>query len=122
MGKFDLLAENRMGANNNIDRPVRYAFFCLFENLRLDKAGKLLDPQTCAFKTLDKILVMLARQQGCRHDHGHLHPVHGRHIGRPNGNLRFTKADIAANQTVHRMVFGQIIKNRINRIFWSSVS
>jgi hypothetical protein len=46
-------------------------------------------------------VVVLLRQNGGLHEHGHLPPTHHRLERRPDGHLGFAKAHITTNQPVH---------------------
>ena len=48
---------------------------------------------------------MLLREDGRRHEHGHLLAVHGRLISRAYGDFRLAEADVAAEQAVHGLLF-----------------
>ena len=57
---------------------------------------------------------MLARKQCGRRNNRNLHPRHGRDKGRAERHLGFAKADIAANQAVHRLARPQIGDHIVN--------
>ena len=57
---------------------------------------------------------MLAGQQSGGHDNRHLKTGNRHGKSSPQGDFGFTKADIATDQTIHRMTRGQIIQHRIN--------
>ena len=56
---------------------------------------------------------MLAREQRGRHDHSDLLAFHGDTKGRTHGDFRLTEADIAADQTVHRLAAFEIVQRRV---------
>ena len=58
---------------------------------------------------------MLAREQGCRRNHRDLLPAHRRHERRPQRHLGLAKANVAADQPVHRAASGQIGQHIVNR-------
>ncbi len=78
--------------------PSRVA--CASLALTKRDSGPHLDRE--AAKPFGEAFVMLARQQRRRRDHRHLHARHGRDKGRAHRHLGLAKADIAANQPVHR--------------------
>ena len=67
-----------------------------------------------ALKALQEGAVMLAAQQRRGHDDGHLIARHDRDKGRAQGDFGFAKADIAADQPVHRTAAGEIILHRLD--------
>ena len=58
---------------------------------------------------------MLFGEQGGRRENAHLLAAHGRDERRTQGDLGFTKADIAAHQSVHRFGIEQIMGHGGNR-------
>ena len=51
---------------------------------------------------------MLPGQKRGRHHDGNLYAVHGGDEGRPQRNLGFAEADVAADEAIHRLASGEI--------------
>ena len=59
---------------------------------------------------------MLLRQQGSRHQYGHLFVVFNRQKRGAHCHFRFTEAHVAAHQTIHRQRFAHIAQHGIDRL------
>ena len=97
----DGLGQERMGAHDDVDGPVRHALLHLARMLGRHQAGQLLHVDGQPFETLGEIAVVLARQQRGGHHDGHLHAGHGGDEGRAHGHFGLAEAHIAAHQPVH---------------------
>ena len=95
--ELDLSGEQSMGADNNIDAAFGQLLFGLFQFLSSDKPRGMGDLQRQTFEAFDEILVVLAGQQGCGYNHGHLFSGIGRHKGGPQCHFGFAKANVTAN-------------------------
>ena len=100
--ELDRLAEQRMGADDDVDRAVRQALLRLLHLGRGHEAGGLGDVERQAAETVAEGPVMLARQQRRRHHDRDLLAAHGRDEGGAQRHLRLAEADIAADETIHR--------------------
>ena len=59
-------------------------------------------------------VVVLLRQNGGWHEHGHLPPAHHRLERRPDGHLGFAKTNIAANEPIHRARLFHVLLGRLD--------
>ena len=57
---------------------------------------------------------MLLRQQGCGYEYGNLFTILHGFEGRPNSDLRFTKADVPGDQAIHGDFLLHIRLNLVN--------
>ena len=112
--RLHILAQQRMGADNDIDRAIGKALLGVRQRLRPSKARGMGDTDRQPVETFRKRLVVLTGQQGCRHDDGHLHAIERRDKGRAQGHFGFAETDITAHQTVHWPPRCQIIEHGIN--------
>ena len=96
----DALAEERMGADHDVDSAVGDAFFHPRQLGAGDKARGLADLEQEPRKRSAKVL--LARQQRRRHHHRHLLAVHGGDEGRAQRHLGLAEADVPADEAIHR--------------------
>ena len=93
--------QQRMGADDDIDLPVRDAFarfVCLFRRHE-PRQWRDIDRETT--EPFGEPFVVLTRQQRRWRHNGHLYPRHSRHECRADRDLGLAKANIAANQAVH---------------------
>ena len=121
--ELDRFAEQRMGADHDVDRAVRQTLFDLREFFGRDQARGLRHVHRKAAKPLGEGFGMLARQQGRRHDDGNLLAVERGGKGRAQGDLGLAEADVAADQPVHRPAGLEILQGRMDGAeSWSSVS
>ena len=102
-------AEQCMRAHHNIDRAIGQTFFGFGQLFGRHKARGLSDHKRQAFKAFGKILEMLAGQQSGGHNNRHLKTRNRHGKSSPQGDFGFTKADIATDQTIHRVTGSQII-------------
>ena len=70
--ELDALGEDRVGADDDVDRPVGDAFLGLLRLGGGDQAREAADVEREALEPLDEVLVMLAGKQGGRADQGDL--------------------------------------------------
>ena len=88
------------------DQNVNLSLLQLFQDLRLlcirSKTGQHFDGDRKLRHPLTERAIVLLGQYRCRYKHGNLTPVINRLEYRPHGNFRLAKADITADQAVHR--------------------
>ena len=113
--ELDRLAEQRVGADDDIDRAIRQTFFGLVQFLRRDQPRRLCDIHRKAAEALGEIFRMLARQQRGRHHHRDLLALHRHRKGRAQRHLGLAEADIAADQAIHRLAALEVVQRRVDR-------
>ena len=114
--EFDGLCQQSMRADDNID-SARFQPLFGFCGLRCaNQTRQFGDFDGHTDKTLSKSFGVLARQKRGWRDDGHLLARHGGNKGGAQAYFGLTKADITANQAVHRSAAGQIINHRLNGI------
>ena len=113
--ELDRLAEQRMGADHDVDMALGEPFLGLGEFGGRDEARRLGDVDRIAFEPLGKGLHVLARQERRRHHDSDLLAVHGRHKGRAQSHLGLAEADIAADQAIHRTAGAEIGEDGADR-------
>ena len=101
IGEFDGLAEQRVGADDDVDGAVLDALLHLGKLLAGDEARGLRDLHRQPAEALGEGAEVLAREQRGRHHHGDLLAGKHREQARPQGDLGLAEADIAADQPVH---------------------
>ena len=95
-------AHNGMRADQDVHLPAFHLFQGFRQGLaRLESVDELHGDRELA-QTSAEALVVLHGQDGRGHQHGHLLAVARRSEGRPDGDFRFAKTHIAADQSVHR--------------------
>ena len=109
--ELDRLGEQRVRADHDIDRALLEAGLGLLRLPRRYQARQPADLDRQALEALDEGAVVLPRQQGRRADHGDLLARHRRDERRPKRHLGLAKADVAADQPIHRLAGRQIIKH-----------
>ena len=114
--ELDGLAEQRMGADDDVDRAVREALLDLLHLGGGHEARGLGDVERQAAEAVAEGLVVLAGQQRRRHDDRDLLAVHGGHEGGPQRDLRLAEAHIAADEPVHRAARSEIVENGIDGV------
>ena len=110
--ELDRLAEQRMGADDDVDLAVGEALLDLGELRRRDQARGLRDVDRKALEALGEGLEVLARQQRRRHHDRDLLAVHGGDEGGAQRHLGLAEADVAADQPVHRPAGAEIRRAR----------
>ena len=111
IGELDRLRQQRMGADDDVDRAVGEAAAHLGRLLRRHHARQLRDLHRQPGEALGERAEMLPRQQRRRHHHRDLR---ARHRGDERGaqrDLGLAEADIAADQPVHRPARRQILQH-----------
>ena len=114
IGELDALAEQRMGADDDVDVAVFDARLDLGELLGGDQARGLRDLHRQAREALGEGLEVLARQQRGRHHHRDLLAGHHGDEGGAQRHLGLAEADIAADQPVHRPAGGEIVQHGVD--------
>ena len=112
--ELDRLAEQRMGADHDIDRAVGKALLDLRQLLGRDQARGLRDIDRKTAEPLGEGLGVLARQQRGRHHDGDLLAVERDRERRAQRHLGLAEADVAADQPVHRPAGFEILQGRID--------
>ena len=110
----DGLAEQRVGADHDVDRAVGEA---LLRQLQLgvrDQPRGLRDLHRKPAEAVGEGLVVLARQQRRRHDDGDLLAAHRRDEGGAQRHLGLAETDVAAHEAIHRLAGGEIVDHRID--------
>ena len=110
----DGLAEQRVGADHDVDRAVGEALLHQFQLGVRDQARGLRDLHRKPAEAVGEGLVVLAREQRGRHDHGDLLAAHRRDEGGAQRHLGLAEADVAAHQAVHRLAGAEIVDHRID--------
>jgi hypothetical protein len=108
------LAEERMGADDNVDIAVGEALLHRRQFLGRNEARGLRDLDRIAAQPLGKRLEMLAGEQSRRHHDRDLLAVHGGGEGGAQRHFGLAEADIAADEPVHRPAGGQVRHHRGN--------
>ena len=110
----DRLAEQRMGADHDVDRAVGEALLGCLQVGACDQPRGLRDLHGEAAEALREGLVVLAREQRGRHHDGDLLAVHRRDEGGAQRHLGLAEADVAAHQPVHRLAGAEIVEHRVD--------
>ena len=92
-----------MCPDNDIYRPIGHARFGFISLFGRNETRQRPDIERPARKALGERVIMLASEQSRRGDDRHLVAAHRRDEGSPQRHFCFPEADIAANQTVHRL-------------------
>ena len=111
--ELDRLAEERMGADDDVDGAVGEALFDRGEFLAPRPAARLARPgpdSPCSRS--ENVLKCWRAQQRRRHHDRDLLAVHGGDEGGAQRNFRLAEADVAANQPVHRPAGIEIVDAR----------
>ena len=96
------LRQQRVGADDDLDRAVGEAGTGLGRLFRADEARELADPERQAAEALGEVLEVLAGEQRRRRDHRDLHAGGRGDVGGAERHLGLAEADVAADQAVHR--------------------
>ena len=99
--KAHILLHQAVGAHHHIDLAVRQLLQDGLLLLRGAEPGKQLHCDGVALQPPQEGLVVLPRQNGGGHQYGALLAIQHALKDRPQGDLRFAKAHIAAQQPVH---------------------
>ncbi len=113
--ELDGLAEQRMGADDDVDGAVGKPLADLGELGAADQTRRLRHLHREAAEALGEGLEMLARQQRGRHHHRHLLARQRHDEGGAQRHLGLAEADIAADQPVHRTAGGEIVEHGVDR-------
>ena len=112
--ELDRLAEQRVGADHDVDVAVGKPLLDLRQLLRRDQARGLRDIDREAAKTLGKGLAVLPRQQRGRHHHRDLLAVERHGKRRAQRHLGLAEADVAADQPVHRPAAFEVLQRGVD--------
>ena len=112
--ELDLLAQQRMGSDDDIDRAGLEALLDLAQILRRHQARGLRHLHRQPLEALGECAEMLARQKRRRHDDGDLHAIERRHECRAQGDFGLAEADVAAHETIHRASRAQVLDDGID--------
>ncbi len=111
--ELDGLAEQRVGADHDIDADRRQApCSSSSSSAAATRREACADLQREAAEALGEGLVVLARQQRGRHHDRDLLAAHRRDEGRAQRHLGLAEADVAADQAVHRPAGAEIVDAR----------
>ena len=110
--ELDRLAEQRVGADDDVDIAVRNALLDLSQFLGRDQPRGLRDIDREAAEPFRKGLAVLPRQQRGRHHHRDLLAVERHGKGRAQRHLGLAEADVAADQPVHRPAAFEVFQCR----------
>ena len=109
--ELDGLAEERMGADDNVDAALGDALLHPRQFLRRNQTRGLRDVDRVALQALGEGLGVLAGEQRGRHHDGDLFAVHGGDEGGAQRHLGLAEADVAADQPVHRPAGAEIVEH-----------
>ena len=109
------LAQDRVGADDDVDAAFGEALLHLAALGRADHARELADVDRQAGEALAEVLGVLAREQRRRRDDRGLLAVDRRGEGGAQRDLGLAEADVAAHQPVHRPAGGEIVERRLDR-------
>ena len=108
IGEYNVLSQQRMGADDDVDRAGDKFAPGLGRFRGLVHPRESGDPQRPSGEPLAKRPQMLPHQQRGRRDDRDLLARHCRNERRPQCHLGLAEADIAANQAIHRRAGGEI--------------
>ena len=112
--ELDVLTEQTVGANDDIDTAGLQVVEGLSDLLRCPEAAQQRDVHREALHTLDEGVVDLLREDGGRHEVGHLLTVlHGLEGG-AQCDLGLTVADVTADQAVHDLMALHVVLHRFD--------
>ncbi len=100
--EFDVLAEERMRADDNIDAAFGDPLLHFGKFIRRDEPRGLRELQRIAAQPVAEGFHVLARQQCGRHHHRDLLAVHRGDECRAQRHFGLAEADIAADEPIHR--------------------
>ena len=115
MGETHILGEERVGADDDLDPAGGKFVLGLLRLLGRDQARQLRDTHRQPGETLAEAAVVLARQQGRRHDDRDLPAGKRGDEGGAQRDLGLAEADIAADQPVHRLARRQVAERVLDR-------
>ena len=112
--ELDALAEQGVGADDDIDVARLDAGLDLRRVLAGDQAGELLDAHGQAGEALAEGAVVLAAEQRRRRDDRDLEAGHDGDEGGAQRHLGLAEADVAADQPVHRPAGGEVVQHLLD--------
>ena len=113
--EINAFGQQRMGADNDIDRAVGEARLDRLRLLVGDEAGEAADIDREAAEAFLELHMMLAREQGGGADEDDLHPRHRRDEGGAQGDFGLAEAHVAADEAIHRLARSQILDHVADR-------
>src|SRR5262252_868881 len=113
--EFYVLPKKRMGADDDVDRAFGNPLFYLSELACGDEPRRLRKMHRIAAQPVAEGLEMLACQERGRHHNGDLLAVHRGDEGGAQRDFGLAKADIAANEPIHRAARSKIGQHGGNR-------
>jgi hypothetical protein len=114
IAEFHGLTEQRMGADDNVERAGRKPLLDLGKLGGADESRCLRDLDRESMKAVRESPEMLTRQQRRRHHHRDLLARKRRDEGGAQRDLGLAEADIAADEAVHRPAGAKIVEHRID--------
>ena len=112
----DRLAEQRVGADDDVDRAFGEALLRFALLGGADHARQLADPDRQPGEALDEVLGVLAREQGRGNDDRGLLAVDRGGEGGAQRDLGLAEADVAADEPVHRPARREIVERRLDGV------
>ena len=112
--EFYVRPKQLVRADHDVDRAIAHGRQDSCGLLGGAKARQALDLDGPVGEAVSEILVVLLRQQGRRHQDGHLPGAVHRHEGGAHGDLGLAEADVSTHQPVHRFGGEQICGHRVN--------
>ena len=112
--ELDALAEQRVGADDDVDAAVGQIGLHLIELRGRHQPRGLRHLHREAAEAFGEGLEVLARQQRRRHHHRDLLAVDGGDEGRAQRHFGLAEADIAADQPVHRPAVAEILDGGVD--------
>ena len=102
VGEMDVGLSEPMRTDDDVDGATRESLQRVSLLLCAGEPRECPDGEGELGKPRRERAAMLLGQHRCRHEHGHLGPRLGHFEGRPHRHLRLAKADVTAEQSVHR--------------------
>ncbi len=113
----DRFRQDRMGADDHVHCAIGKRFAGRLGFLFRHEPRQAAYPQRKSAKPLDKSRIVLASEQRRRSNNRDLMPAHRGYECGAQRDLGLAEADIAADQTVHRLALGKIGKDVLDGAF-----